>query len=223
MLCKIDSKKFDKLIGLSMHVRQAHKMSLLEYFTKYENFKAPKCKNCEKDAKYKKIGLSFFEFCSQSCNISYHTKKFKQKRVKFKKGKIIENFNKSAIKGSFAEYKVIADLLRQGYVPCKPCTEGQPFDLICVKNDKILKIQVKSDFNLKEKNTIAIMARSSNGSYGLKHVDVLAIYSIKSDKCYYIELKKILNKNKSSIALRLCKTKNNQAKNITFAEDYENL
>ena len=63
-------------------------MSVLEYFTKYENFKIPKCKFCKNDAKLIK-GLNFLKFCSRKCRIAY-INTIKNKNLEQLKNKILE-------------------------------------------------------------------------------------------------------------------------------------
>lgn len=45
--------------------------------------------------------------------------------------------------GSIGEAHVVVDLLEKGLIPCKPLKEGLSYDLVCIKQNKYYKIQVK--------------------------------------------------------------------------------
>ncbi len=49
--CQICNKLFEKKKGLYNHISYTHKVSVLEYFVNYSNFKIPKCLYCENNAK----------------------------------------------------------------------------------------------------------------------------------------------------------------------------
>lgn len=61
MKCKICNKEFKSLSGLSIHLSQMHKLTLLEYKVSYENFILPKCE-CGQDRKQRKA-LAFDDTC----------------------------------------------------------------------------------------------------------------------------------------------------------------
>jgi len=66
MKCKICKKNIKSKKHFSLHLNR-HKISLLDYYIKYENFKIPKCTICNKNAKYKS-GLKFrLTCCSERC------------------------------------------------------------------------------------------------------------------------------------------------------------
>ena len=67
--CRICNKQSKSILGLSLHLRNKHGISLLEYVIKYENFKIPKCSECDKDASYSK-GLVFQKTCGNKVCLS---------------------------------------------------------------------------------------------------------------------------------------------------------
>lgn len=91
------------------------------------------------------------------------------------------------VKGVSSEYEVIADLIRQGYAPCIPTMPDTPFDLLAVRGNDILKIQVKSgEF---EGNRITIHFRKSNGSirnYTREEVDYIAVHDRETRRTAYV-------------------------------------
>lgn len=54
LVSKIDGSQYKNLTGLSRHC-YVNKISLLEYFIKYENFIIPKCKFCDKNSLYRRM------------------------------------------------------------------------------------------------------------------------------------------------------------------------
>lgn len=73
--CKICNKKVNKLKDLSIHLF-SHKIKLLDYYVKYENFKIPKCNVCGNDSKNRK-GLVFYKTCGDKKCKSYNSKQKK--------------------------------------------------------------------------------------------------------------------------------------------------
>lgn len=63
-ICKFCEKEYESLLSLSKHLVNNHKYQggLLQYYVDYENFKIPKCKYCDKEAKYYN-GLIFRKTC----------------------------------------------------------------------------------------------------------------------------------------------------------------
>jgi very-short-patch-repair endonuclease len=87
MICKICNKSFKNLLALSIHLSQ-HNYKLLDYYVDYENFKIPKCKYCNNDAKILN-GIKFYKTCcSKEC------------LLKSRKENIISDFTKEKISKS---------------------------------------------------------------------------------------------------------------------------
>lgn len=65
--CKICKIKIDNIQKLSKHLIKHDNISVLQYFINYENFKIPKCKHCDNEAKLLK-GIIFRNTCgSKDC------------------------------------------------------------------------------------------------------------------------------------------------------------
>jgi hypothetical protein len=125
-------------------------------------------------------------------------------------------------KGDLGVAKAHCDLIEKGYIVLIPSTEHAPFDLVAYDGTRFVRIQVK--YRSAEKGCLMVNLinwwADKNGSHGKRvdksQVDVLCIYCPETDKCYYLRAEEI----NSSITLRVQPAKNNQMKNIKFADDY---
>lgn len=73
-ICKICGKSFNNERSFFGHII-SHKITVLNYHLKYENFTIPKCKFCEQNAKYSR-GLRFFKTCdNKECKIKVKSNK----------------------------------------------------------------------------------------------------------------------------------------------------
>jgi very-short-patch-repair endonuclease len=123
MKCKLCNKEFDNLKNLSKHLVLKHKISTLEYYIKYEDFKIPKCKICGLEAKYKS-GLKFRDTCGNKQCISImeqqktHTEEtkeiLKQKRLEYMKNNPENTAWRLGNKPSYPEQTFINILKEKG-------------------------------------------------------------------------------------------------------------
>jgi PD-(D/E)XK endonuclease len=125
-------------------------------------------------------------------------------------------------KGDLGVAKAYCDLVEKGYLVLFPSTEHAPFDLMAYDESKFIRIQVKyrSAVNgVLQVNLINWWA-DKNGSHGKLvdkgQVDVFCVYCPEMDKCYYFKAEDV----NACVTLRLVTPKNNQSKNIRFADDY---
>tara|TARA_R110002020_G_scaffold1459_2_gene6571 strand:+ start:241 stop:666 length:426 start_codon:yes stop_codon:yes gene_type:complete len=127
--------------------------------------------------------------------------------------------------GDLGVLKAKLDLFEKGYITCSPDTEHSPFDLVAVREEQCLRVQVKAR-NIDKVGTCTVHFRSSwadkNGTH-MKRVDkslidLYCVYCVSTDKCYYFDP----SKYKSSITLRMTEAKGTQKtnKNINWHEDY---
>ncbi len=129
--------------------------------------------------------------------------------------------------GDFGVLKVQIDLFEQGYLSFTTVSEHQDFDLIAYKQGGIFKrIQVKYR-KLDDKGSLQIPLKSTwvdkHGNHvkqiDKSEIDLYAIYCPDTDKCYYVDP----NNFSKTITLRTTYPKNNQRKNINFADDYRRV
>ena len=125
-------------------------------------------------------------------------------------------------KGDLGVAKAYCDLVAKGYLVLAPLTEHAPFDLVAYDGTGFIRIQVKY-----RKATKGVLLANlinwwsdKNGSHGKQvdkaQVDVFCVYCPVTDKCYYFNAADV----NVSISLRIAIPKNDQSRNIRFADDY---
>jgi len=125
-------------------------------------------------------------------------------------------------KGDLGVAKAHCDLVEKGYIVLFPTTEHAPFDLVAYDGIKFIRIQVK--YRRAVNGSVQVRLENwwadRNGSHGKpidkSEVDVFCVYCPDTDKCYYFKPENI----KTYFSLRIETPKNNQSKNINFAEDF---
>lgn len=102
-----------------------------------------------------------------------------------------------------------------------PWGEDSRYDIVTEKKGIFKRIQVK--YVTPKNGTLDIAIRSSNNyniiHYSPKDIDIIAAYSPKQNKVYFIPLGSI--KNRRVCRLRLMPTKNRQKKFVVMASKYE--
>jgi hypothetical protein len=135
------------------------------------------------------------------------------------------NTHHTKAKGDLGVLKAQLDLFEKGFWVSIPLTENAPFDLIATKDGRSYSVQVKFR-SLSSRGHIDISFRTNwSDSNGCHHkpidrdqIDWYIIYCPDTDKCYYLNLDDY-NQQKS-VTLRITYPKNNQLKNVIFADDY---
>lgn len=125
-------------------------------------------------------------------------------------------------KGDLGVAKAYCDLVEKGFLVLFPSTEHAPFDLVAYDGSKFTRIQVK--YRKAVNGVIQFRTfnwwADKNGSHSKlidkSQVDVFCVYCPDTDKCYYFKQENI----GSTLSLRIETPKNNQFKNIKFADDY---
>ncbi|HDY90173.1 MAG TPA: hypothetical protein ENH82_18895 [bacterium] len=125
-------------------------------------------------------------------------------------------------KGDIGEAMIMADILRRGYKIAIPWGEDWSFDLIAYRKNVFERVQCK--YIKSDGRALHIPCRSINNwsirKYTKNDIDWLVAYDKTTNCCYYIS-SDILGSGMSSITLRFKKSKNNQYKNIRWAEDFK--
>jgi PD-(D/E)XK endonuclease len=125
-------------------------------------------------------------------------------------------------KGDLGVAKAYCDLVEKGYLVLFPSAEHAPFDLVAYDGSKFIRIQVKYRSAVKGVLQVNLINRwaDKNGSHGKpidkRQVDVFCVYCPELDKCYYFKAED----TNISMTLRISAPKNNQSKNVRFANDY---
>lgn len=125
-------------------------------------------------------------------------------------------------KGDLGVAKAYCDLVDKGYIILFPSTEHAPFDLVAYDGNKFIRIQVKyrravnGSISIRLENWWADKNGSHSNQVDKNQVDVFCVYCPDTDKCYYFKPENV----NMYFTLRIAPSKNNQSKNINFAEDF---
>jgi hypothetical protein len=129
--------------------------------------------------------------------------------------------------GDISEATVVARLLQCGYVVLTPYGQNHRYDLVIEDAEgKFWRVQVKTGW-LDTDNTIIKFATASSYNHtakqkGWRHYqgqcDYFAVYVEQLDKVYFLPVNDV---GVAQAQLRLTPTKNNQEKNVRWAQDYE--
>ena len=125
-------------------------------------------------------------------------------------------------KGDLGVAKAYCDLVERGYLVLFPSTEHAPFDLVACDGTRFIRIQVK--YRRAAKGVLLVNLvnwwSDKNGSHGKRvdkdQVDLFCVYCPDTDRCYYFDAREV----NVSLSLRIAAPKNNQSKNVKFADDY---
>ncbi|MBI5732808.1 hypothetical protein HY967_02510 [Candidatus Jorgensenbacteria bacterium] len=126
------------------------------------------------------------------------------------------------IKGDLGQAMVMADTLKRGYKVALPLGEDWRYDLIVLKNRKLLRIQCK--YVESNNGVIKVRCETHDGRsyyrYKQEDLDYIAVYDKVTEKCYYIHCKHLGNGGRGSLSIRTVPAKNGQKKKTFKAEDF---
>lgn len=132
-------------------------------------------------------------------------------------------------KGYSAEHFVVYDLIEKDFIPCMPTIPSSEFDIIAVKGDVRIKIQVKS--SAFKDNRMKVDLRKSKGSasrnYTEDDIDCYAIFDRENRDVAYLPADKYLGKTFVTLYREFPKSLNgfNQAarESITLFSELKDL
>ena len=131
----------------------------------------------------------------------------------------------SSQKGAAAEAEIAAALIRLDVVVLRPLCEGRRYDMVIDTGATLLRVQCKwasrrAGVLTARCNTCR---RTQSGYqrtlYSAEEIDAIAVYAPDTDRCYLLPIEEI--EGHPAITLRLEPTRNNQAKHVRWARDYE--
>ncbi len=122
-------------------------------------------------------------------------------------------------KGTIGELAVTKALYEMGYSVFSEIGDNCKVDLIAIKEDKILKIQVKS--HTSKNGKIDLVRTSSGPGYSYKYtdadVDYIASYILDKDIVIFVPMSEMMQMSKG-MSFRIEPSKNNQA--CRMVEDF---
>jgi hypothetical protein len=128
-------------------------------------------------------------------------------------------------KGAAAEAEVAAALIRLNLAVLRPLYEGGRYDLVLDTGRQLLRIQCKWASRQGDVLTArCITSRHTpigylRSTYSAEEIDAIAVYAPDTDACYLIPIGEV--EGRSALSLRVGPTRNNQARGVHWARDYE--
>lgn len=128
-------------------------------------------------------------------------------------------------KGSIAEAAVVWAAIKLGIGVFKPLTDGERYDLIFRVQSRLVRVQCK--WAARKGDVVVVPCfscrRTANGfpkrRYTPDEIDAIAAYCAELDECYFLPA--ALVSQRTYLQLRLAPSRNNQARGINWASDYE--
>jgi prevent-host-death family protein len=129
-------------------------------------------------------------------------------------------------KGNVAELAIATEAARLGLSVLKPLTEHERYDLVLGIGERLLRVQCK--WGSRQGDVVLVRLRSSYHSptrgyvittYDETEVDLVAVYCGELDRCYL--LPRELFASRTTVYLRLERTRNNQRAALNWAAEYE--
>jgi len=129
-------------------------------------------------------------------------------------------------KGTLGEIAVAKYLMQMGIPTFVDMGDNTKVDLIALKNDVPIKIQVKAYKRQKGKSNVIVYNTKTGPGYKYRYkekdFDVMAVYLYEIDELFFICIQDLL-KVKTSMVIRLKKPKNNQKKNLNLVDKYRSF
>lgn len=128
-------------------------------------------------------------------------------------------------KGAVAEAAITSMVIQLGLTVLRPMSEGRRYDLAVDLEPELLRVQCKLARSLPGVLSVHLQTcrHTPRGyvrtSYSAAEVDAVAAYSPELHRGFLIPIREVSGRR--AIHLRLEPTKNNQAKGIKWARDYE--
>lgn len=124
-------------------------------------------------------------------------------------------------KGNIGSFGIGLELTKLGYSIFTEEGDISKIDMIAEKDGKIIRLQVKGVTPVNDTLPLELTKSGPNYSfkYEIDNFDYFALWDLENHVGYLIPVD-VLNTNNKRFTLRLRTPKNNQTKNINYAEDY---
>ena len=131
------------------------------------------CSNCGKEIDKDVDRYGMRKYCSTYCSHQYYTKRYRETVMTTK-----YNLPRSTV-GAMHELIVCVDLLKKGFSVFRSVTPNCSCDLAILKNNKLLKIEVKTGYKVNGKIQYPHLSEENKQNH-----DVLAV--VVHGETYYI-------------------------------------
>jgi len=128
-------------------------------------------------------------------------------------------------KSAAAEAAIAAAAIRLGLVVLRPLVDGSRYDLAIDVGDVLLRVQCKwAPLRGETLTARCVTSRHTPAGYRrtqycASEIDALAAYAPDTDRCYLLPVEEV--EGHKAISLRVGPTRNNQARGVRWARDYE--
>ena len=128
-------------------------------------------------------------------------------------------------KGNIAEAAVVAAAIKLGIDVYRPVGEGGRYDMIFDLDDRLVRVQCK--WAPRHGDVIVLRCYSARRNrdgllrrvYLAGEIDAFAAYCDELGQCYFVPFEQFIAR--TEVRLRLGPCKNNQARGVNWARDYE--
>lgn len=129
-------------------------------------------------------------------------------------------------KGTLGEIAVAKYMMQRGLPVFAELGDNCKVDLIVLKNDVPIKIQVKTYSKERDGSVVRVYAVKSGPNYRYRYVvtdfDVMAVYLHETDEILFVFLREILEHGEA-MTIRLVDAKNGQSKGVKHADNYRSF
>jgi hypothetical protein len=128
-------------------------------------------------------------------------------------------------KGAAAEAAITAAVIQLGLTVLRPLCEGRRYDLIVDLEPALLRVQCK--LARRERGVLSVRLQTSRHtphgyvytSYSASEIDAVVAYSSDLDRSFLLPIAEVAGMR--GVHLRLNAPRNNQARGVKWARDYE--
>ncbi len=126
----------------------------------------------------------------------------------------------TSVTGTIGELAVIAAILKEGFDVFKEVTNSSDIDLVALKGDRFVRVQVKTA-SVSHRGGAAVFPLRKGGKESFRgdEFDVMALYIVEKDIVLFASMKELMQ-NKTGFSVRLSPPRNGAEKGIRQLENY---
>lgn len=123
-------------------------------------------------------------------------------------------------KGEVGRLAIMSKLVLAGHQVALPVGADWRFDLIVLRDGKLLRVQCK--YVTSDGKSITVPCRSTDGNksknYTAEEIDWIMVFDATTGNCYYLPSSLL---GRSSVSLRITPPRNGQTESTLWAKDFE--
>ena len=128
-------------------------------------------------------------------------------------------------KGAAAEAQITAAVIQLGLTVLRPLCEGRRYDLVVDLEPKLLRVQCKLAQLVGGVLSIRLQTSRYTPSgyvfttYSPQQIDAVGAYSAELNRCFLLPISEVAGRR--GVHLRIEPSRNNQARRVRWADEYE--